>query len=173
MKRIFLAIMLLAFFAFPAFALEVKVDGVVVGGSFATQVNFTGDVTGSGAGSEKTINIGGTGGETVEFVIASTDTVVTADDETIFVSTESGTLYTLPAAAAGLKFTFVAGGSNTVVTVDTASASDTINYLSLDAGDKIQSAALASADSVTLVGDDSNNWYIVGMGSEPWIDGGS
>ncbi len=59
MKRIFLALMLLAFFATPAFAeLEVQVDGVVVGGSFATQVNFTGNVSGSGAGSIKTIVIG-------------------------------------------------------------------------------------------------------------------
>ncbi len=58
MKRIFLALMLLSFFAYPAFAeLEVQVDGVVVGGSFATQVNFTGDVSGSGSGSIKTIGI--------------------------------------------------------------------------------------------------------------------
>ena len=59
MKRIFLSLLLLAFFAYPAFAeLEVQVDGTVVGGSFASQVNFTGDVTGSGDSSLKTIVIG-------------------------------------------------------------------------------------------------------------------
>ncbi len=173
MKRIFLILTLFAFFASPAFALEIKVDGVVVGGSFATQLNFSGDVSGSGVGSQKNIVIGGAGGGVVEFVTATLDTVVAADDNTTFVSTGTGTTYTLPAAALGLQFSFVAGGTEARVTIDTASVSDTINYLSLDAGDKLESTTKASSDSVTLVGDDSNNWFVIDMGSNSWKDGGA
>lgn len=78
---------------------------------------------------------------------------------------------TLPAATTdGLIYHFAAGDSVTF-SVDPASTSDTIQYLELDAGDKISSAG-NTGDSVTLVSDGSNSWYVFEMDGT-FTDGGA
>lgn len=82
--------------------------------------------------------------------------------------------HTLPTAAVGLEFTFVAGNQCSM-TVDTADTNDTILYsitgTKLDAGDSIKSTGQAG-DSVTLTSTVANKWSITQM-KGVWTDNGA
>ena len=108
-----------------------------------------------------------------EVVTAATKSVTAAENGEMYITTYASgtTTVTLPAAAVGLEYTFVSGKGLTV-TIDTASASDTINYLTLDAGDTIDSNA-ATGDSVRLTCARANTWDVTAMGSSAWTDGGA
>lgn len=86
--------------------------------------------------------------------------------------TLDGVTYTLPTAAAGLQYTVIAGNNKTIY-VDTGLTTDTIRYLTLDAGDKLSSpSSPATGDSVTVISVESGYWDIKNMGGT-WQDGGS
>ena len=109
----------------------------------------------------------------VEVVSTATKTITAAENGEMYISTyPSGTsTFTLPAAAVGLEYSFVSGKGLTV-TIDTASTDDTINYLTLDAGDTIDSNA-ATGDSIRLTCGRANIWDVTDMGSSAWTDGGA
>ena len=139
----------------------------------ATDINFTGDVTVTNSGSVSSIAIDDSSSITNEVVTATSETVTAADSPTRYIATNTaaGTTFTLPAAVADLEYIFSDGGTNNTITIDTASTADTIKYLTLDAGDTLDSAG-ATGDSVHLVGG-SATWYVVDTGSSAWTDGGS
>lgn len=150
-------------------AVAIQDDGTYEGE--AAKVNFSGDF--AVAFSQDTATVTYTpADDTVEIVTATSDTVLTTDDNTTFVTTAStGTTdFTLPTAAVGLRFRFAAGVAQTI-TIDPASTFDTIKYLSLDGGDALDSAA-TSGDSIEIVGA-VNTWYVVDTGSSAWTDGGA
>ena len=135
----------------------------------ATDINFTGDVTVTNSGSVSSIAIDDSSSITNEVVTATADTVTAADSPTRYIATAGATTtFTLPAAAADLEFIFC-DATDTTITIDTYDATDTIMYLTLDAGDTIDSAG-AAGDSVHLVGG-TNVWYVVDTGSSAWTDG--
>jgi len=140
----------------------------------ATDINFTGDVTVSNSGSVSSIAIDDSSSITNEVISATSETVTAADSPTRYIATNTaaGTTFTLPAAVADLEFIFVDGGcsANTMI-VAPASTADTIMYLTLDAGDTLDSPG-ATGDSVHLVGG-AATWYVVDTGSSAWTDGGS
>ena len=106
-------------------------------------------------------------------VSTATKTITAAENNSIFVTTRTGggaVAFTLPTAAANLKYIIAAGATN-AITVDPASTADTIKYLTLDAGDKIASNS-ATGDSVTLLGA-ASTWYVIDTGSSAWTDGGA
>ena len=166
MKKLFigLAVFLLLLSVSPAWALDVKVEGTTVGGSFASSVNFTGAVSGSGNFSEKTIRIGGA----IEVLTSETETVVAADNGTIFITPTDGCTFTLPAAAAGLTFTFVEGSTTATATVNTTGSDAFVNFgeVSGPTG-TLTSTAGDVADSVTIAGS-SSGWYVIDMGAAAW-----
>ena len=139
----------------------------------ATDINFTGDVTVSNSGSVSSIAIDDSSSITNEVISATSETVTAADSPTRYIATNTaaGTTFTLPAAVADLEYIFSDGGTNNTITIDTASTADTIKYLTLDAGDTLDSAA-GTGDSVHLVGG-AATWYVVDTGSSAWSDGGS
>lgn len=108
----------------------------------------------------------------------NTATYAFATQETgVIVVDNIGTKFTLPRAAAGLRFTVVAGYNTTsgrpvASTVDTVDTSDTIIYsisgTKLDAGDSIKSTTQAG-DAVTLCGSAANQWVICDM-KAVWSD---
>lgn len=176
MKRIFLslAVFLLLFSVSPVFGqVEVQEDGVTIGGS-AIRLNFRGAEV-SGEGTDKDIQVG----LKVEIVTATEDTVTTADSPRRFISTGTSAFglstFTLPTAATGLEYAFSDGvGTTTVAHVLKLQPQSGDNILygnpPLDDGDKLNSSG-ATGDSVHIVGG-SGVWYVVGMGSEAWVDGG-
>ncbi len=101
-------------------------------------------------------------------VVATSDTVSATDSGKRFFATTTGTVLTLPAAALGLEYTFVTTDQK-VLHIDPASTADTIEYLSLSAGDKITSPG-TSADSVVLTCGAANTWHVTSMRGN-WIDG--
>ena len=166
MKRLFVGLaVLLLLLVSPVFAgtLDVKVEGTTVGGSFANSIDFTGNVSGSGAGSTKTIDVGGS----VEKITLGFETVVAGDNGTVFLSGDTGTTFTLPAAATGLTFTFVEGSTTNASTVNAAGADTFINYGTDAATATLTSTAGDDADSVSISGA-SGGWYVIDMASNVW-----
>lgn len=102
--------------------------------------------------------------------VAATDDTLTAAESGKELVVTSNAAFTLPPAADGLKYTFIAGDAATI-NVD-PQATDTIAYLTLDAGDKITSGG-ATADSVSVLGDgDNSKWYVSSINGT-WTDGGA
>jgi len=68
---------------------------------------------------------------------------------------------------------YFSGPTVLIATIPSAPAStaDTIMYLTLDAGDTLDSPG-ATGDSVHLVGG-AATWYVVDTGSSAWSDGGA
>jgi len=176
MKKWIFALLLL-FFVGPAYAnLEFSQDGTRVGG-VGIRANFTGDVTVTGAYSDKTIDIGTDGGMTVEVVSDTEETVVAGDSPRRFIMTATTeiNLVNLPAAADNLIYQIVDGGvsGGTLgqgVVIHPASG-DTIKYapdgeIALAANERLRSNG-DTGDSVTLVGA-SGVWYVVDMGAREW-----
>jgi len=136
----------------------------------ATTINYSGtelDVTFNGSTATVTAT------PTVEVITGASEIVRTTDDSTLYISTydEGTTTFTLPPAAAGLEYSFAAGVNGTITIDVQGGHTDTIRYLTLDAGDTIDSNG-ATGDSVTLQGATAT-WYVVDMGSSAWTDGGA
>jgi len=121
------------------------------------------------------------GGHTVpvEATTAETEAVASTESGKVFVQTRSSTTvtYTLPAAAAGLTYTFVCGHANSEILI-TPAAGDAIvtiihsaqdgSALAPAAGTGIKNTAATNVagDSITLVCLDGTTWYgtsIVGL----------
>ena len=103
---------------------------------------------------------------------ATEETVETGDNGTLFISEAAAiTKYHLPACGSEpLEASFAAADANAII-IDTDSSSDTIKYLTLDAGDAIRSNA-AIGDCVTLNCYKANTWIPSKMGSSVWTDAG-
>ena len=172
MKRVLFLIALLLVLPVMCSAGDVEVQDSGVKQGNAIKLNFTGDTTCTFSQDTATIDVDSASYTNEVYVGTSTDTVTAADDMTRYISATADTVtYILPAAAAGLEYQFVAGQGE-FVQVDTLTTADTIKYLGLDAGDKLKSAG-ATGDSVTVASNGSNTWYVVGMGSSAWTDGGA
>jgi hypothetical protein len=128
-------------------------------------------------------NVGGLGGEqnAVEYFAnpqATYDTLTAYQSGHIFVDmggvtsgAGSGSTYILPAASAGLVFNFVVG-SQTTVTIDTLSASDTIYGVTpVVAGNGIKNSSKVTGDSIELLGVATGKWVIKNYGGT-WVDTG-
>lgn len=137
------------------------------------EATFTGSLEVTG-----TIEAGGaitpTGGvlKQVEATTAETEAVAAADSGRVYVQTRSSTTvtYTLPAAAAGLTYTFVCGhaDSEILITPQTGDAIVTKIHAAQDgtalapaAGTGIKNTAgtNVAGDAITLVALDGTTWY--------------
>jgi hypothetical protein len=113
-----------------------------------------------------------------EVVTATGDNLAVTDSgkKMVYTATSDNKLIVLPdATTLGQIYTVIDGRANDVggakyIQID-PQAGDTIQYLTLDAGDKLKSAS-ATGDSVTLINAASNTWYVVGM-KGAWSDGGA
>jgi hypothetical protein len=107
-----------------------------------------------------------------EVMTATQDTLATTDTgkRMIYTSTSTTTV-TLPAAALGLEYSVIAGGTSSL-SIDPATTDDTIIYYpsgtALSAGDKMTAAA--TGDSVTLVCGKAHTWYVKEINGS-WTDG--
>jgi hypothetical protein len=126
-----------------------------------------------------TFEAGIAGPETVEATTAETEAVTAAESGKVFVQTRSSTTvtYTLPAATAGLTYTFVCGNaaSEILITPATGDAIVTKIHAAQDGtalapaagtGIKNTAATNVAGDAITLVALDSTTWYgtsIVGL----------
>jgi|GEM_PF-6415106 len=166
-KGLGLIIALVMLFILPVFASTIQ--STLGGQDSSGNYHFTVDSDGVLAGASGSVtNVS----RAYEAISATEETLVVADNGKILVATAtSTTTFTLPTAVVGMEFTIVAGKGQTI-SVDPASTADTIAYLTLDAGDEIDSAGV-TADSVTLKCYTANTWIPVNMGSSAWSDGGS
>lgn len=115
------------------------------------------------------------------YEVVITDEVLVAADSghSIIVRSPSATAVdvTLPTGVAGMEYNIIVGGAYTggalaQVKVGPADA-DTIAFLTLDAGDELDSpGTVATGDSVTLVCGAANTWYVKNMKGS-WSDGGA
>ena len=69
---------------------------------------------------------------------------------------------TLPPAAVGLTYTFIANTAQQIAVIP-ASGADTIDYASLAAGAGIQNSSAAKGDSITLVCVVAKHWSVAAM----------
>lgn len=169
MKRVFALLLAVMFVGGSVFAASKASTDTGYLGNDQWAVRTNGDIepiSGSGKIVGATMS-----GELADIEVGVTDdTIGAAESGRIFVCTANSDK-TLPTAANGLIYTFVDGGGCTI-TVDTGVTTDTIMYLTLDAGDAIDSPG-ATGDSITLVGDGDNaKWYAFNM-SGTWTDGGA
>jgi len=183
-KELGIIVAILMLFAIPVFAstiqstlggqdssgnyhFTVDSDGVLDGasGSTITVESLTGDITG------RLIQ------ETEALVSTVIEKVLDADDSgkiLVATATTADTTFTLPAAVVGMEFTLVGGSAaagGKVVKADPKTTADTILYLTLDAGDELDSPG-ATGDSVTLKCFKANTWVPVYMNGT-WVDGGA
>jgi hypothetical protein len=145
-----------------------------VSGSLVASGGVTGDVTGNLTG-----NVTGALSSTtlpVEATTAETEAVSAAESGKVFVQTRSSTTvtYTLPAAAAGLTYTFVCGHADSEILI-TPQSGDAIvtkihaandgTALAPAAGTGIKNTAgtNVAGDFIRLVALDGTTWYGVGM----------
>lgn len=150
-------------------------DNTLIGNNtFSGSNTFSGATTFSGT-------LVSTGGlyRPVEATTAETEAVAVADSGKVFVQTRSSTTvtYTLPAAEAGLEYTFVCGnaGSEILITpqsgdaiVTKIHAAENGTALAPAAGTGIKNTAATNVagDAITLVCLDGTTWYgtsIVGL----------
>lgn len=112
----------------------------------------------------------------VEATTAETEAVSAAESGKVFVQTRSSTTvtYTLPAAAAGLTYTFVCGHADSEILITPATgdaivtkihAAENGTALAPAAGTGIKNTAgtNVAGDCITLVALDGTTWYGVGM----------
>ena len=166
-KGLLLIVAILMVFAIPAFSAtrEATLGGQDSSGNYRFTVDSDGVLAGASTSTTKL-------SRAYEVITATEEAVVAADNGKIMVATAAATTtFTLPAAVVGMEFTFVAGAAQTV-SIDPSTTADTITYLTLNAGDEIDSAG-AIGDSVTLKCYTANTWIPVNMGSSAWSDGGT
>lgn len=148
-------------------------SGVTIDTSGNTVVPGTMAVTGA-----ITATGGVVGGQTVlvEATTAETEAVSATESGKVFVQTRSSTTvtYTLPAAAAGLRYTFVCGHADSEILITPATgdaivtkihAAENGTALAPAAGTGIKNTAATNVagDCITLVALDGTTWYGVGM----------
>ena len=104
-----------------------------------------------------------------DYEVVTTDDTLTAEESGITLIVDGTYDITLPADSLGLEYTIVAASTDTV-SIAPASG-DSIAYLTLDAGDELDSAG-AIGDAVSLICGASNTWYIKSM-TGTWTDGGA
>jgi len=104
-----------------------------------------------------------TSAESGKVIILDTSSVVGAP------ASAANAQFTLPDAEVGLRYTIIAGNGNYVRV--RPQSGDRIAYVTLDAGDAIQSAGAVTADSVTVVAGSSSKWYVEEM-KGTWTDYG-
>lgn len=109
----------------------------------------------------------------IETISATTETVTSADSGKTYISTATQTTtFTLPdCGSTDMQIGFVDAYGKTI-TIDTYATTETIKYLTLDAGDSIDSAG-ATGDSIQLRCYTTDTWVPVEMGSSAWTDGGA
>lgn len=108
-----------------------------------------------------------------EVLTEDTKTVTAAENGTTFIlnNTTRGIDVTLPdCSTTKLQYSFVAALAK-VNTVDTGSTGDTIKYLTLDAGDALDTEGNI-ADSITLQCYAENTWLPLNV-KGTWADGGA
>lgn len=108
----------------------------------------------------------------IEVISATTETVTAADSGKTYISTATQTTtFTLPDCdSTDMQVGFVSNGGHKI-TIDTYATTETIKYLTLDAGDTIDSAS-ATGDSVQLRCYAADTWIPVEM-KGTWADGGA
>lgn len=124
------------------------------------------------SGGTLTVESGGivavaSGGKVTQAVVTKTAayTVTAGDSGTTFLSGAVDLKFTLPSTAAGLKYTFVCHtvSTTTGLQIDPAAADAIMGngLTSVDNKDLINTAATdAEGDSVTIVGDGVDGWWI-------------
>lgn len=103
---------------------------------------------------------------------AANYTVTAADSDSTFIATAADVVFTLPSTSAGLRYTFVTGAlsTGTGTSISPAAADKIMGSVdgptaitSADDKDLINSGASdVLGDSVTLIGDGLDGWFIVG-----------
>lgn len=153
-------------------------DDVAVGGDLDVTGSLTVDGTLTVTGA-LTVSGALTGARPVEATTAETSVLTAAMSGKVFVQTRASTTvtYSLPAAAAGLFFTFICGHASSEILI-TPVAGDAIvtkihsaqdgTALAPAAGTGIKNTALSNVigDSITLVALDGTTWYgtsIIGL----------
>lgn len=153
------------FIASIAFA-SVAVQEMGVEKGVATTLNVVGLGT-SNDGSTFTV------GNDIEKATAG-DTLVTADSGNVIIYkpatyTATAAVFNLPTASVNMKYAFATGGNSTIAI--NPEAGDVIQYLTLDAGDRLTSPG-ATGDSVTLICGEVGYWTISER-SGTFTDGGA
>lgn len=158
MKKIFVILMLLAFFVSPAFAIGLFEGGVNKGQ--AHDLDFIGANVGEeGQGGQRTIHVFGD----IE-QITTNDTLTAAEAGKVLVVTAAKTqtvVVTLPDAEADLQYTIICS-TDALVRIAPQSGDlivFTVGSTPTDAGDRLQNNSTTN-DSITLVSPDSSNWYV-------------
>lgn len=93
-------------------------------------------------------------------------TVKASESGTVFLSTAADVVFTLPSTAAGLEYTFVTRtvSASTGTSISPAAADAIHHTTSVDDKDLINSGATdVEGDSVTLVGDGGEGWFVDGI----------
>lgn len=142
--------------------------------TFSQAITASGGVTGDVTG-----NV--TGGVTlpVEATTAETEAVTAAESGKVFVQTRSSTTvtYTLPAAAAGLTYTFVCGHADSEIKITPATGDAIVTKIhsaqdgtalapAAGTGIKNTAATNVAGDAITVTALDGTSWYgtsIVGL----------
>lgn len=181
-KKIFtLTAALLLLLVSPVFAeLEVQEDGTVVGGSFATQVDFQGSIDASGATSTKVVRT-----PPLPESVTTDDTLTATETGKTFILSRSnasgGAVLTLPTAVAGLEYHFIDGAGYT----NGKAAGDGYLWINPEAADVINAdvsgAALGvgislrspgnTGDSLALICGVANTWDVL-QRTGTWVNGG-
>ena len=171
-NKIFYIFLALIFASSVAFAsVGVKEEGTMLGA--ATDINFVGNaITASGAYGGKTVTL-----------TASVVDLHNTTDMTAITAAESGTTYIctqntkfqLPAAAANLSYTFVAGAA---IEIEIQIATTPTTIVLTDTGSGVFDNAVVetsetntTGNTVTLVSD-GTNWYAINKDGN-WADGGT
>lgn len=108
------------------------------------------------------------GGKSDYRVITTDDTLVATQSSLTVINRGAATL-ALPSAVLGLEFTAINGDTGDILSLDSA-ATDTIDYLTLDAGDELDSSG-TKGDSITVICGRANTWYVKSINGV-WQDGG-
>jgi hypothetical protein len=145
---------------------DVSFDDGVAGSVSNGVLTVTTDANSAGEFSALTVDNVTLDSDLISGLKSSTEVVITDDALTAaetgknYAITVSGVTLTLPAAAAGLEYTFL-GNSGITFSVDVTSP-DSIQYLGMTTGDKITSPA-ETDDSLTLIATATGKWRVKNM----------
>lgn len=147
---------------------------------FAAKVGMFGSPNSSGTGpmevdDSRVITVASDAGIIYPYEVATTSDTLTAAEsgKTISVTTAQAggefVTFTLPTAAVGMEYSFIAD-TKTTVNIDPQST-DTIRYGSavFAAGDKIANTSIATGDSITLFSPVANYWSVKAINGT-WAD---
>lgn len=114
----------------------------------------------------------GNGGDVV--LVTENTTLTAADHGKTFLCATDGIVFTLPSTASGLKFTFINTGADGVAGISvspaaadaihgTTNASTNVVFGGVDDKDVVNTKGTATTgDNITLLGDGSVGWYVIG-----------